>query len=234
MIFGDFPSAQNSKHENNALDNTSLRKIQNRKITLWIIQTTTTTTMQGFDEFCDDDNDDAGVAPHPPANVPPVIGVGAGASVASAGAASLGLQFRQTRRTFKELMEGEVIAHKQDRGAKGLKTYIAIRKSATMPLPHKLLGPRFLGAKNKEGEVLNRNKSIQDDYLSNLQALKPIINQMAHYDMKGVLNVPSVYDDTGLTFEDCWGFTNPCSPWLTPPRIGIKSPCPTARIGSET
>ncbi len=71
--------------------------------------------MQGFDEF----HDNAGVAPHPPADVPPVIGVGAGASVASAGAASLGLQFRQTRCTFKELMEGEVIACKQDCGAKG-------------------------------------------------------------------------------------------------------------------
>ncbi len=123
-------------------------------------------------------------------------------------------------------MEGEVIARKQDRGAKGLKTYIAIRKSATMPLPDKLLGPCFLGAKNKEGELLNCNKSIQDDYFSNLQALKPIINQMAHYDMKGVLNVPLVYDDTGLTLI-------PTSPWLTFPRIGIKSPCPTARTGSE-
>jgi hypothetical protein len=66
--------------------------------------------MQGFDEFRDDD---AGVAPHPPAYVPPVIGVGAGASVASAGAALLRLQFRQTRRTFEELMEGEVIDETQ-------------------------------------------------------------------------------------------------------------------------
>jgi hypothetical protein len=88
--------------------------------------------MQGFDEFRDDN---AGIAPHPLADVPPVIGVGAGASVASAGAALLGLQFRQTRHTFKELMEGEVIARKQDRGAKGSKTFIAIRESATMPLP---------------------------------------------------------------------------------------------------
>jgi hypothetical protein len=64
--------------------------------------------MQGFDEFCDDDDNDAGDAPHPPADdVPPVIGVDAGASVASAGAALLGLQFRQTRCTFKELMEGK-------------------------------------------------------------------------------------------------------------------------------
>jgi hypothetical protein len=131
--------------------------------------------MQGFDEFCDDDDNNAGVAPHPPAGIPPVIGVGAGASVASPGAALLGLQFQQTRRTFKELMEGEVIACRQDRGVKGSKTYIAIRKSATTPLPNKLLGPHFLDAKNKEGELLNCNKSIQDDYLSNLQALKPII-----------------------------------------------------------
>jgi len=39
--------------------------------------------------------------------------------------------------------------------------------------------------------------------------LKPIIDQMAHFDMKGILNVPLVYDDTGLTFEDRWGFNNP-------------------------
>jgi hypothetical protein len=156
----------------------------------------------------DDDDDDAGIAPCPPADVPPVIGVCAGASVASSGTALLGLQFRQTRHTFKELREGEVIARKQDRGAKGSKIYIAIRKSATMPLPNKLHGPCFLGAKNSEGELLNGNKSIQDDYLSNLQALKPIIDQMTHFDMKGILNVPSVYDDTGLTFEDRWGFNN--------------------------
>jgi hypothetical protein len=143
--------------------------------------------MLRFNEFCDDNDNNAGVAPCPPADVPLVIGVRAGDSVASAGAALLGLQFRQTRRTFEKLREGEVIARKQDRGAKGSKIYIAIRKSATTPLLDKLLGPRFLGAKNSEGELLNRNKSIQDDYLSNLQALKPIINQMAHFDVKGIL-----------------------------------------------
>jgi hypothetical protein len=103
-------------------------------------------------------------------------------------------------------MEGEVFARKQDCGVKGSKTYIAIRKFATTPVPDKLLGPRFLGAKNKGGELLNRNKSIQDDYLSNLQALKPIIDQMAHYDMKGVLNVPSVYDDTRSYLQRLLGF----------------------------
>jgi hypothetical protein len=162
-----------------------------------------------FDELCDDDDDDAGFAPRPPADVPPEIDVCAGASVASTGAALLGLQFRQTRRTFEELREGEVIARKQNCGAKGSKIYIAIRKSATTPLPDKLLGPCFLGAKNSEGELLNHIKSIQDNYLSNLLALKPIIDQMAHYDMKGILNVPSVYDDTGLTYKDCWGHNNP-------------------------
>ena len=49
--------------------------------------------MSRFNEFCDDDDDDAGFAPRPPADVPPVIGVRAGDSVASAGAASLGMQF---------------------------------------------------------------------------------------------------------------------------------------------
>jgi hypothetical protein len=53
-----------------------------------------------FDEFHDDDdndnNDNAGVAPRLPADIPPVIGVRAGASVASSGAALLRLQFCQT------------------------------------------------------------------------------------------------------------------------------------------
>ncbi len=50
--------------------------------------------MSRFNEFPDDyDDNDAGVAPRPPANVPPVIGVRAGDSVASTGAALLGLQF---------------------------------------------------------------------------------------------------------------------------------------------
>jgi hypothetical protein len=75
--------------------------------------------MSRFNEFCDDDNDNADFAPRPPANVQPVIGVHAGDSVASAGAALLGLQFQQTRCTFEELREGEVIARKQDSGAKG-------------------------------------------------------------------------------------------------------------------
>jgi hypothetical protein len=106
-------------------------------------------------------------------------------------------------------MEGNIIARKQDCGPKGSKIYIAICKAATTPLPDKLLGSRFLGAKNKDRELLNCHKSIQEDYLSNLQALKPIIDQMEHYDMKSVLNIPSSYDDTGLTFEDRWGFANP-------------------------
>ncbi len=75
--------------------------------------------MLRFNEFRDNDNDDAaGVAPRPPADIPPVIGVRADDSFASAGAVLLGLQFQQTRRTFEELREGEVIARKQDRGAK--------------------------------------------------------------------------------------------------------------------
>ena len=130
-------------------------------------------------------------------------------AAASIGAASIGVQFQPTRRTLEELNRGEIIARKKDRGPQGSKTYIAIRKAATTPLPNKLLGPRFLGAKNKEGELLNRSKTIQEEYLSNLQALKPIITQMIHYDLKGILHVPSVYDDHGLTYEDRWNFSSP-------------------------
>ena len=191
--------------------------------------------MQGFDEFCNDDTDNnAGDAPHPPVDVPLVIGVGAGASVASTGAASLGIQFQTTSRTLEELMESEVIARKQDRGVKGSKTYIAICKSATTALPDKLLGPRFLGTKNKEGELLNRSKSIQEDYLSNLQALKPIINQMIHYNLKGVLNVPLVYDDHGLTYKDRWNFSSPNFSTIDISQNWNQVTCPTSRTGSVT
>ncbi len=90
-----------------------------------------------------EDDDDAG----------PVIDVGSRANVsmrsqgaasvaaASIGAASLHVQFRTTRRTLEELNQGEIIARKQYRGVQGSKTYIAIRKAATTPLPNKLLGP---------------------------------------------------------------------------------------------
>ena len=71
-------------------------------------------------------------------------------AAASIGAVLIGVQFRPTRRTLEELNRGEIIARKQDRGPQGSKTYIAIRKAATTPLPTKLLGPWFLGAKNKE------------------------------------------------------------------------------------
>ena len=32
---------------------------------------------------------------------------------------------------------------------------------------------------------------------------------MNHYDLKSILHVPSVYDDHGLTYEDCWNFSSP-------------------------
>jgi len=81
-------------------------------------------------------------------------------AAASIGAALLGVQFRGTQGTLDELNRGEIIALKQDQGSQGSKTYIAIRKAATTPLPNKLLGPQFLGTKNKEGELLNRSKTI--------------------------------------------------------------------------
>jgi hypothetical protein len=56
-------------------------------------------------------------------------------------------------------MDGNIIARKQHCGLKGSKTYIAIRKAATTALPDKLLCSHFLGVRNKDGELLNRNKT---------------------------------------------------------------------------
>ncbi len=65
----------------------------------------------------------------------------ASTAASSTGAATLNVRFRTTRCTLKELNQGEIISRKQDRGVQGSKTYIAIRKAATTPLPNKLLGP---------------------------------------------------------------------------------------------
>ena len=73
----------------------------------------------------------------------------------------------------------------------------------------KLLNDRLQSLQIGKILVLNRSKNIQEEYLSNLQALKPIIQQLTHYNLKGVLQVPSVYDDHGLTYEDRWNFTGP-------------------------
>ncbi len=127
--------------------------------------------MQGnLDEFlsafvgAEEEDDDAGPVIDVGSRAAVSMQAGGAASVAAASikAADLHVQFRTTQRTLEELNQGVIIARKQDRGLQGSKTYIAIRKAATTPLPNKLLGPRFLGAKNKEGELLNRNKTIQD------------------------------------------------------------------------
>ena len=116
----------------------------------------------GLDEFlaardCDDDDDnnkDGANGPEIAVRSCAASRASGAASIAavSIGAASLGVQFRTPRRTLEEINRGEIIACKQDCGLKGTKIYVAIRKAATTPLPDKLLGPRFLGAKNKDGE----------------------------------------------------------------------------------
>ncbi len=106
--------------------------------------------MQGnLDEFLSarvgagEDDDDAGPVINVRSRAAVSMRSGGAASVAAAsiGAASLHVRFLTTQRTLEDLNQGEIIAHKQDHGLQGSKTYIAIRKAATTPLPNKLLGP---------------------------------------------------------------------------------------------
>ncbi len=104
--------------------------------------------MQGnLDEFlaarerAEEDNDDAGPEIAVRSCAMSARSGAASMSASSTGAATLNVRFCTTRRTLEELNQGDIIARKQDRGMQGSKTYIAIRKAVTTPLPNKLLGP---------------------------------------------------------------------------------------------
>ena len=108
-----------------------------------------TTQCTLFDEFLsarvgaeEDNDDDPGPEIAVGSRAVSMQSGGAASTVASSiGAASLHVRFRTMGRTLEELNQGEIIARKQDHGLQGSKTYIAICKAATTPLPNNFLGP---------------------------------------------------------------------------------------------
>ena len=91
-------------------------------------------------ERAEEENDDAGPKIAVRSHAMSARLGAASVSASLTGAATLNVRFCTTQRTLEELNQGEIIACKQDRGVQGSKTYMAIRKAATTPLPNKLLG----------------------------------------------------------------------------------------------
>jgi len=128
-----------------------------------------------------------------------------GASVADSFASAVGsavvLQRRQ-RRTILELEQDEVVVRKVDRGDPSSKTYVTNRAAATKPLSLRFLGSYHLQSKNADGENVQKNKHIQEQFVSNLLVMKEFRERAAQYDMRGPLQVPAVYND--IVGEDAW------------------------------
>ena len=123
-----------------------------------------------------------------------------GVSVASQGSAAVFQQ--RPRRTLLEIEQDEVIVRKSDRGVPGSKVYVANRIAATQSLSSKFLGSFHLQSKNAAGEIVQKSKHIQDEFVSNLEVMKKFKEQVHHYDMRTPLQVPAVYRD--VIGEDAW------------------------------
>jgi hypothetical protein len=130
--------------------------------------------------------------------------VAAGGSVSSHGSAAV--FGRTTRRTIEQIIQDEVIVRKGDRGVSGSKIFVSNRTSATQALPVKFLGSFHLLSKNAAGENNQKAKHIQDQFVSNLDVVKKLVERVNQYDMKTPFMIPSGYSDTvGVNgWEDRW------------------------------
>jgi len=131
-------------------------------------------------------------------------GDNAGGSVASLGSAAV--FGRATRRTLEEITQNEVIVRKADRGVAGPKIFVSNRTAATLALSAKFLGSVYLQSKNAAGKNNQKAKLIQEQFVSNLDVVKKLQEQMVQYDTKTPFMIPQGYCDTvGVNgWEDCW------------------------------
>ena len=95
--------------------------------------------------------------------------------MASQGMASQGsaVVFQQrAHRTLLEIDQDKVVVCKGDCGLPGSKVYVANRIAATQSILSKFLGSFRLQSKNSASKNVQKSKHIQDDFVSNLEAVK--------------------------------------------------------------
>ena len=138
--------------------------------------------------------------PHPfelrraAARIRPVGRFAAGGSVSSHGSAAV--FGRATRRTLDQIIQDEVIVRKGDRGVSGSKIFVSNRTAATQALPVKFLGSFHLLSKNAAGENNQKAKHIQDQFVSNLDVVKKLVERVNQYDICLLYTSPSPRDRT--------------------------------------
>jgi hypothetical protein len=83
---------------------------------------------------------------------------------------------------------------------------VSNRTAATQALPVKFLGSFHLLSKNAAGENNQKAKHIQDQFVSNLDVVKKLVERLNQYDLKTPFQIPRGYSDTvGVNgWEDCW------------------------------
>ena len=80
--------------------------------------------------------------------------------------------------------------------------YVTNRAAATKPLSLKFLGSFHLHSKNADGENVQKSKHIQEQFVSNLMVMNELRERAVQYDLRGPLQVPTVYYD--IVGEDAW------------------------------
>ena len=73
----------------------------------------------------------------------------------------------------------------------GSKIFVSNRTAATQALPVKFLGSFHLLSKNAAGENNQKAKHIQDQFVSNLDVVKKLVERINQYFMKTPFMIPS-------------------------------------------
>jgi hypothetical protein len=120
-------------------------------------------------------------------NRPPAQSV-AGSSITSRGSAAV--FGRSTRCTLNQIIQDKVIVRKGDRGVPCSKIFVSNGTAATQALPVKFLRSFHLLSKNAAGENNQKAKHIQDQFVSNLDVVKKLVERLNQYNLKKPFQIP--------------------------------------------
>ncbi len=89
-----------------------------------------------------------------------------------------------------------MIVRKIDRGVPGSKIFVSNRTAATQALPVKFLESFHLLSKNAAGENNQKAKHKQDQFVSNLDVVKKLLERLNQYNLNTPFQIPKRYSDT--------------------------------------
>ena len=125
-----------------------------------------------------------------------------GGSVTSHGSAAV--FGRVTRCALEEIIQDKVIVQKGDQGTPGLTILVSNRTAATQGLQVKFLGSFHLLSKNAAGENNQKAKHIQDQFVSNLDVAKKLVERLKQYDMTTPFQIQIPIGYSGTVSVNGW------------------------------